>query len=207
MSNDKVVQEYDYSALRNIPLEEVKSFFNKRAYAELEKLGFTNVGDLLEKDINGELLRTFYEHHNEAYELWNLIHDTIGILKYKYLKIDFNFDVNEKTDFVYKTGFCLSIRKRIGCFDSLSLNNLLKMVDIDDFSKVYEHFKPPVAEEIISKVKVISSYVKNKGIVSIDDLKALYDELFKLVKEHHELGLKIRKIEDQIAEMHKQNRK
>ena len=82
MENNEIVQEYDYSALRNIPLEEVKGFFNKRAYAELEKLGFTNVGDLLEKDINNELFRTFCEHHNEAYELWNLIHDTIGILKY-----------------------------------------------------------------------------------------------------------------------------
>ena len=86
----------------------------------------------------------------------------------------------------------------------LSLNNLIRIVDTNDYGKLYEHFTKEKVEEIVNKVKVISSYVKNKGIVSVDDLKALYDELSKLVKEHHELGLKISEIKDKIAKMDKQ---
>ena len=198
MENKDSVQEYDYSEFENIPIEEVKVFFNNRAYAELGNLNITNVGDLLRKDISGELIKTFYQKHKDAHELWNSIHDTVSFLKYKYLGIEFNFDVNDNKEFIYKSGFSRGIRKRLVCFKILNIECLLKMVDENDFSMLYTHFTEETVEEIVSKVKVISEYLKSKSTVTIDDLKALYEELSILVKEYQRLGDEIGIIQNKI---------
>jgi len=198
MENKDSVHEYDYSELENISIEEVKVFFNKRAYAELGNLNITNVGDLLRKDISGELIKIFYQKHIGAHELWNSIHDTISFLKYKYLGIEFNFDVSDNREFSYRSGFSGSIRKRLVCYKTLNIDCLLKMVEENDFSKLYMHFTEETVDEIVSKVKVIRDYLKSKSTVTIDDLKALYEELSTLVKEYQRLGDEIDAIQNKI---------
>lgn len=192
--------ERDYLKLKSIPLEEVKEFFPKKAYLELVNLGFNNIGDLLEQDINGELAKMFYRKHPGSYELWENIHGSISFLKYKYLGIAFNFDVKDNDAFSRRSGFIRSVRKRFGTYRFFNINELIKMVEFDDYSELYKHFNEEIISEIVNKVRVISDYLKSKSEVSVDDIKTLYNRLAELTQKYNEVVGEIEKTKLQIEE-------
>ena len=195
------VEELDFQELKNIPIEEIENYFPKKAYDELVNMGFNNVGDLLESDINGELIKLFYARHKDAHELWNVIHGTITLLKYKYLEIDLSIDFTDKDDYSKKMGFTKSIQKRLRCYYSnrLSLDNIIIMIENNDYSPLYRNFTQDKVFEIVSKFQIVKDYLEqNKKETTVDDLKVLYEKLASLVKEHSFIEEQIKNIQEEI---------
>ena len=191
--------DFDYTKLNNTPLSEVQCFFSKKAYYELIDLGIEKLGDLLQKDTNGELFKMFYNKHKEAHELWNNIYGTINILKCKYLGTNVNVDINHPYQFASIIGLTRPVRKRIMAFKSLQLPNLLKLVENHDYQVLYDNFSPVVVDEIVNKVSVLNEYYKNKyHEPSVLELKELHNKLAKLVKEYEQITTEIALVQEEI---------
>lgn len=193
------VYNIDFDKFKNISLEEVKVAFPKKAYNELISLGINNLGDLFEMEMNGTLIKIFFQKHKDAHELWSYIKGTTDIIKCKYLKIDPYIDINDKYKFSAKIGVTSSIRKRIYSFDSLQLPNLRKLIEDNNYGILYANFSDEVVEELIYKVKVLSEYYKDKEDVSLTDLKALYQKLNALVNEHQRIENEIDYVKSEIV--------
>ena len=196
-------EKIDYSSLNKYKLSDVKEFFYQRAYEELIMLNINSIGELLEKEENGELIQIFFKKHKDSHDMWNTIHGTIQILKCKYFNIDPNIDFSDEYDFIKKIGIRQRLQKRFKNTPSLKLSNLLNNVENNQYDILYENFSYEVANEIVNKLKVLNDYIKNNqkyNSVEIDDLKKLNYKLAELLKEYE-------KITNQIEEVRKEIRK
>lgn len=178
------MDDKNYLMLKEYSINEVRCYFTKKAYEELLSLNINNIGDLIKQDINGELVKKFYKRHPDAHELWNNIHQTIDLLKYKYLMIPLDINFDDKYDYVSKMGFSRTIRKRLVSNRHLSLTNIFKMLARGDYSHLYYDFNEERVSEIISKFAVVKDYLEKKDSdIDYDEFKRLYYILSNLVDE------------------------
>lgn len=194
MSNIDDEVKVDYSKFENISLSEVEMYFSSKAFKEINDLNIKNLGDLFRKDASRELYIEFFKKHSNAVELWKSIKGSLLILRCKYLNINPNIDINKEGDYADKIGLSRNLKKRLLSYYSLSLLEIFRMIEENNYSTLEYHFSIEVVNEIINKCTVLYNYYKKqdqKSVISLDELRKLYLRLEEILNEYNEVKAQI----------------